>query len=188
MTSTSQHVSPWSTSDEAPGAERRPQAGVQSRASALYKFPRGSFHTKSADNPTRLSAEIAHKLETIDTDQTLTPDQFFDLVDEDGNGNISRDEFVHFHSKLKMTMRLEHDKEESLERQGKEELRADRAQRRNRALCMILAVLAAFSAVLLAANSALTFTMIDIAKETVRGTGMMQVKGSTDIAKASEAR
>ena len=169
MTSTSQHVSPWSTSEQesalAQNGARKPASNQ--RASALYKFPRGfSFHTKSADNPTRLSAEIAHKLETIDTDQTLTPDQFFDLVDEDGTQHLPR-RVRSFHSKLKMTMRLEHDKEESLERQGKEEkLRADRAQRRNRALCMI-SPSSPFSAVLLAANSALTFTMIDIAKETV---------------------
>ena len=60
---------------------------------------------------------------------------------------------------------------------------AKRAHRRNKALCWIVGVLVLFLAILLAANTSLTYVIIDVAKETVTSaTGALQVKGSSMIA------
>ena len=135
---------------------------------------------------------MVRQLGTIDADPEtgpITAEELFSMVDKDGSGTITRQEFVAFHKELKDSMRLEHRKEALLMEDGERAMTSARkAKRRNRMLCTILAVLGVVMIILIGANASLTYSVVEYTKETnAIGSGVLKVKDSDEIAKTAEA-
>ena len=134
-------------------------------------------------------SSVDHEISSIDRASAISPDAFFDKIDKDKSGTITRDEFVQFHQHLKFSMHAEHKKEAALEQEAfRQQAAAASAKRRNKALCFVVVVLGLFGIILVVANASLTWTVVEASKETVAvGAGIMRVQGSEEIAKTAEA-
>jgi hypothetical protein len=126
--------------------------------------------------------DLKSTLEHLDEKSNpLTSTDFFNLVDQDGSGTISRDEFEHVFKVINQHVSDEHAKEDVMTHQ------VVKAKRRSKFLFVIVGVLVSLVAVLLAGNTGLVYGLLEATKETRMISSSLTAKGSDDIVKTAEA-
>jgi len=124
-------------------------AAIDPERGVAVKFDNGEEHHYDLASQRKLQP-------MLDDAHAYTPESLFDLLDTDGSGAISKEEFVHMHSM-------------ALRSHLAEERRAAALMRRASSLKAGLAVVVLACAVLLAGNVGLTTAVMDAYKDTETG-------------------
>lgn len=121
----------------------------------------------------RTTAALFDSVKGIDGGKDgVTAQTIFDNIDRDGNGTISRDEFIKMYDTVKKVL-------------GAEQEKASRSARRNRVMCALLTVAIPVLAILLAGNAALAYTVHQVTKEADIGKGELSSANDVDMSDRS---